>query len=139
MYTVIDIYGNILIDNSSLQSLKHSAWCCASEEVKISKLQPFHIKNCSHAKPGPCECAIFSFTSLRSNQNIKSWPHDQVSWPTGHVVFIGSPFKSGSGLAIPSCRFSFFHFILRFWNQIFICLSVRQRTCAISILLLLVK
>lgn len=29
--------------------------------------------------------------------------------------------------------FSFFHFILRFWNQILICRSVRQRACAISI------
>lgn len=31
--------------------------------------------------------------------------------------------------------FSFFHFIRRFWNQILICLSVRQRAWAISILL----
>ena len=29
--------------------------------------------------------------------------------------------------------FSFFHFIRRFWNQILICRSVRQRACAISI------
>lgn len=35
--------------------------------------------------------------------------------------------------------FSFFHFILRFWNQILICLSVRPRAWAISIRRLLVK
>ena len=29
---------------------------------------------------------------------------------------------------------SFFHFILRFWNQIFICRSVKHSACAISIL-----
>ena len=34
---------------------------------------------------------------------------------------------------------SFFHFILRFWNQILICLSLKQSECAISILLLRVK
>ena len=28
---------------------------------------------------------------------------------------------------------SFFHFMRRFWNQILICRSVRQRLCAISI------
>ena len=35
--------------------------------------------------------------------------------------------------------FSFFHFIRRFWNQILICRSVRQRAWAISIRLLLVR
>ena len=34
---------------------------------------------------------------------------------------------------------SFFHFILRFWNQILICLSLKQRAWAISILRLRVK
>ena len=34
---------------------------------------------------------------------------------------------------------SFFHFIRRFWNQILICLSLKQREWAISILLLRVK
>ena len=35
--------------------------------------------------------------------------------------------------------FSFFHFIRRFWNQILICRSVRQRAWAISIRLRLVR
>ncbi|KAL8165340.1 UNVERIFIED_CONTAM: hypothetical protein K2H54_040084 [Gekko kuhli] len=34
---------------------------------------------------------------------------------------------------------SFFHFMRLFWNQILICLSERQRACAISILLLRVR
>jgi hypothetical protein len=39
------------------------------------------------------------------------------------------PSELSSGLLL----FSFFHFIRRFWNQIFICRSVRQRAWAISI------
>ena len=39
----------------------------------------------------------------------------------------------------PGRWWSFFHFILRFWNQIFTCLSDSCRLCAISILLFLVK
>lgn len=38
-----------------------------------------------------------------------------------------------------TARSSFFNFILRFWNQILICLSVRQRAWAISILRRLVR
>ena len=51
----------------------------------------------------------------------------------------------GSGLSSPPspastlALFSFFHFILLFWNQILICLSVRHSAWAISILRLLVK
>ena len=43
---------------------------------------------------------------------------------------LSSPPSPASTFAL----FSFFHFILLFWNQILICLSVRQRACAISIL-----
>ena len=62
-------------------------------------------------------------------------------WITGKSldwqnIFFFSQFESGeSSRSGPSNfdLFSFFHFIRRFWNQIFICLSVRHKAWAISI------
>lgn len=47
----------------------------------------------------------------------------------------GSSPEPGSPLVL----FSFFHFMRLFWNQILICLSVRQSAWAISIRLLRVR
>ena len=62
-----------------------------------------------------------------------------------HEMLASDHMFGGSGLSSPPsppstlALFSFFHFILRFWNQILICLSVKHSAWAISILRLRVK
>ncbi len=63
-----------------------------------------------------------------------STPVDSDPLPVLSAIFV-SPF----GPVSLDKLFSFFHFILLFWNQILICLSVSPKACAISILLLLVR
>lgn len=65
-----------------------------------------------------------------------------IIYNTVHIEILYPVFPPSSSSLVFSefiTLFSFFHFILRFWNQIFICRSVRQRACEISILRLLVK
>lgn len=65
-----------------------------------------------------------------------------IIYNTVHIELVYPVFPPSSSSLVFSefiTLFSFFHFILRFWNQIFICRSVRHRACEISILRLLVR
>ena len=70
---------------------------------------------------------------------------DRVPRTLVHEMLASDHMFGGSGLSSPPspastlALFSFFHFILRFWNQILICLSVKHSAWAISILRLRVK
>ena len=64
-----------------------------------------------------------TFPTTRKKLTIGWWPYARA----GCIWCIGMAF-------ILAILCSFFHFILRFWNQIFIWRSVKHSACAISIL-----
>lgn len=65
-------------------------------------------------------------------------PEERFWEPLRAWEFVLLPFAPERTLVLGSL-WSFFHFILRFWNQILICRSDRHSVCAISTLRLRVR